>query len=302
MSTAKGKLGIVGASGFIGSELAGQAAEARWEVVGFSRSRRDPGGGVAEWRKWGDQPDLSGLDALVNLAGESIDRRWTDANKRRFRESRVGVTETIVAALARLESRPAVLLNGSAVGIYGDRGEQVLDESAPSGDGYLAGLCDDWERAADPASELGLRVLKWRTGVVLGEGGAAWGKLKTIFSLGAGGRLGSGEQWMPWIHVEDLVGGMLWLLDSDHCGPVNATAPEPERNADFTRKLAEAIHRPAFMHAPAWALKLGLGGFADALLSSQRAVPKVLLDLGYPFRHATLEESLEDLLGTDDSH
>ena len=296
MSVVKGRMGIVGASGFIGGELVRQASEAGWEVVGYSRRARDPGDGVAEWREWSQEPCVSGLDVIVNLAGEGIDKRWTEANKRLFRESRVGVVESIVGALRQAEARPGVFLNGTAVGIYGDRGDEELDEGASVGSGYLSELCEDWEKAADPAGELGVRVLKWRTGVVLGRGGAAWSKMRMAFSLGAGGRLGGGDQWMPWIHVEDLVGGMLHVLGADYAGPVNATAPAPERNADFTRKLAKALHRPAFMHAPAWALKLGLGGFADALLASQRAMPKVLLKQGYRFRFPTLERAFGELV------
>lgn len=296
MSDDKGRMGIVGASGFIGGELVRQASEAGWEVVGFSRSKRDPGGGVAEWREWSEEPCVSGLDAIVNLAGEGIDKRWTEANKRKFRESRVGVVETIVDALKRADERPKVFLNGTAVGIYGDRGDEVLEEDAGAGEGFLAGLCEDWERAADPAAGMGVRVVSWRTGVVLGRGGAAWDKMSKAFSLGVGGRLGKGDQWMPWIHVEDLVGGMLHVLGTNYGGPVNAVAPEPERNTDFTRKLGRALHRPAFMHAPAWALKLALGGFADALLASQRVEPKVMLQENYRFRYPSLESALDELV------
>jgi uncharacterized protein (TIGR01777 family) len=295
MTVGKRKMGIVGASGFIGGELARQASEAGWEVVGYSRSKRDPDAVVAEWREWSGEPCVSGLDVIVNLAGEGIDKRWTESNKRSFRESRVGVVETIVGAVQRAEQRPKVFLNGTAVGFYGDRGDELLDEGSSPGDGYLAELCKDWEKAADSVGLLGVRVLTWRTGVVLGQGGAAWRKMRLAFSCGLGGRLGGGSQWMPWIHVEDLVAGMLHMLDTDYAGPVNATAPEPERNADFTRQLAKALHRPAFMHAPAWALKLGLGGFAGALLASQRAVPKVLLQEGYRFRYPTLELALDEL-------
>ena len=163
-------MGIVGASGFIGGELVRQASEAGWEVVGYSRSERKPGDGVSEWREWGDEPCVCGLDVIVNLAGEGIDKRWTEERKKQFRESRVGVVETIVGALRRAERRPLVFLNGTAVGIYGDGGDEVIEEGAPVGDGYLAELCRDWEKAADPAADLDVRVLQWRTGVVLGEG------------------------------------------------------------------------------------------------------------------------------------
>jgi len=289
-------IGILGASGFIGEELARQAAAVGWRVVGFSRRERAAGGPIAEWRRWGEAPELGGLEVVVNLAGEPIDRRWTERRRRAMRESRVGVTERLVAALARLEERPRVLINGSAVGIYGDRGDARLEESAAAGEGFLAELCRDWERAALAAREFGLRVLPWRTGIVLGDGGAAWEKMRRAFAWGVGGRFGSGEQWMPWIHVEDLAGGMLHAIEGRLDGPVNGAAPEPERNRDFTRKLAAALNRPAVLHAPEWALRLGLGGFAGALLASQRVEPAALLGAGFRFRHATLDSALAALL------
>ena len=296
MSAAKGRMGIIGASGFIGSELVRQARAAGWEVVGYSRSARDPGDGVSEWRDWNAEPCVSGLDVIVNLAGEGIDKRWTEARKQKFRESRVGVVETIVSAIERAQSPPSTFLNGTAVGIYGDRGDEELDESAAFGSDYLAELCRDWEKAAEPAVARGVRVIQWRTGVVLGRGGAAWSKMRTAFSLGMGGRLGDGRQWMPWIHVEDLVAGMLHMLSTDYAGAVNAAAPEAERNADLTRKMAKALSPPASMHAPAWALKIALGGFASALLASQRVLPKALLTHGFRFRFPTLESALDDLV------
>ena len=298
MAAVKGSLGVVGASGFIGMELARQASRVGWRVVGFSRRPQPAGDPVAEWRRWDDAPDLSGLKVVANLAGKPVDCRWTESNQRAMRDSRIGVTEAIVGAIrARAAGeRPAVLLNGSAVGIYGDRGDERLSDSATAGSGFLAGLCRDWEAAADPAAELGVRVLKWRTGVVLGEGGAAWTKMRRAFALGLGGRFGDGRQWLPWIHVGDLVAGMLHALDSRLSGPVNGTAPEPERNAEFTRRLAAALHRPAVLHAPGWALRLGLGGFASALLGSQRAIPTALLADGFRFRYPTFEAALADLV------
>jgi uncharacterized protein (TIGR01777 family) len=289
-----GRMGIVGASGFLGGELARQASAAGWVVAGFSRSVREPDGVISEWREWSGSPDVSGLDAVVNLAGDPINKRWTESNKRKFRESRVGVTETVVSAIRGAEEKPKVLLNGSAVGIYGDRGDEVLDEGAGPGAGYLADLCIDWEAAAEDLT--GVRVVRWRTGVVLGKGGMAWDQLRLVFSLGLGGRLGNGRQWMPWVHVEDLAGGMLHAIGAGLSGPVNGSAPEPERNAEFTRKVAAALHRPAFMHAPGWALKLVLDGFGGALLQSQRAMPAALLSSGFRFRFPSLESALDDLL------
>jgi len=292
-------LGIVGASGFIGRELARQAAAAGWRVCGFSRGARTAGGNIAEWRDWSAEPDFRGLAALVNLAGEAVNQRWTAERRRLFHESRIGVTERIAAGLARLPAaeRPRVLVNASAVGIYGDRGDTLLEDDAPPADGYLADLCRDWEAAADRVGALGPRVLKWRIGIVLGREGEAFKQLLIPFRLGLGGRLGSGRQWMPWIHVEDLAASMLYGIGHGTLsGPVNGSAPEPERNADFTRKLARALRRPALVPAPGFALRLLLGEFAGVLLASQRAVPRALLEGGFRFRYPTLEAALEDLL------
>jgi uncharacterized protein (TIGR01777 family) len=297
----EGSLGILGASGFVGRELARQATAAGWKVCGFSRQARGPGDGIPAWREWSDHPDFRGLTALVNLAGEPINRRWTAANKRLFHDSRIGVTETLHRGLEKLpaDERPRVLVNASAVGIYGDRGDEILEDTAAAGSGYLADLCRDWEAAADHVAALGLRVMKWRIGVVLGRGGAAFKQMVQPFRLGLGGRLGPGTQWMPWIHVEDLAASMLHGIGhASLVGPVNGSAPEPERNADFTRKLAKALKRPAFMTVPPFALKLALGDFSSAALSSLRAVPRVLLESGYRFRYPTLEMALEELVGT----
>jgi uncharacterized protein len=294
-----GNLGIVGASGFIGRELARQATAAGWKVCGFSRRARGPAEGIPSWRPWAEVPDFRGLDALVNLAGEPVNRRWTAERRRLFHASRVGVTERIAAGLEILHAaeRPRLLVNASAVGIYGDRGDEVLDEESAPGGGYLADLCRDWEKAADTVAGLGLRVMKWRIGVVLGREGEAFRQMMIPFRLGVGGRLGSGRQWMPWIHVEDLAGSMLHGIGhSTLSGPVNGTAPEPERNAGFTRKLGKAVHRPAIIPAPPFALKLLLGEFAGVVLASQRAVPRALLESGFKFRYPTLERALGDLI------
>lgn len=294
-----GNLGIVGASGFIGRELARQATAAGWRVCGFSRKARGPAEGIPSWRPWGEVPDFRGLDALVNLAGEPVNRRWTAERRKLFHDSRIGVTERIAAGLEILHAaeRPRVLVNASAVGIYGDRGDEVLEEGSAAGGGYLADLCRDWEKAADAVAGLGLRVMKWRIGVVLGREGEAFRQMMIPFRLGVGGRLGSGRQWMPWIHVGDLAGSMLHGIGhATLSGPVNGTAPEPERNAEFTRKLGKAVHRPAIIPAPPFALKLLLGEFAGVILASQRAVPRALLESGFKFRYPTLEAALGDLI------
>lgn len=289
------RMGIVGASGFAGRELCRQARAAGWRIVGFSRG----GGGGGEWRRWSPEPDLSGLDAVVNLAGHPIDRRWTTGNKRLFRESRVGVTRILAGALGKMAAagRPAVLVNGSAVGIYGDRGDEILEESSAPGEGYLAELCREWESAAGEVAALGVRVVMVRTAMVLGREGPAFRKMRRLFRLGLGGRLGSGRQWMPWIHVEDLAGAILHAAGhASLAGPLNGSAPEPVRNAEFTRGLAGALRRPAFLHVPPFALRAAIGGFASVALSSQRVVPRALLESGFRFRFPELGGALRDLV------
>lgn len=288
---------IYGASGFIGSGLAGMLAAEGYEVVGVSRKGEGDVEGVSAWVK-PDAVNLRGCAAVVNLAGAPINQRWTEERKKEFHASRVGVTEDIVAKIAALPQadRPELLLNGSAVGYYGDGGDAVLTEDAPPGEGYLAELCDAWEKAAHGAETLGVRLVLLRTGVVLGKGGQAFEKLMTVFKLGIGGRLGSGKQWMPWIHVDDLRAAMVFCLrERGISGAVNGTAPDPETNAALTRKLAKAVGRWEFLPVPGFALKIALGGFGGFLLASQRAVPAKLTEAGFRFRYATLDEALRDL-------
>lgn len=292
------RVGIIGASGYVGSRLARALVARGDEVVGFSRSSRLGTAVVREWRSL-DGMDLSHLDAVVNLAGESIDQRWTGRRKEEFRKSRVGVTEELVAAMRRRApgSRPAVLVNASAVGFYGDRGDEELEEGAEPGEGFLADLCRDWEAALEPLDGTGVRVVRMRIGIVLGEGGMAFEKLRKVLKTGLGGRLGNGRQWMPWIHVADLTGAIVHALEhASMAGPVNAVAPEPLRNEDFTRKFAKALRRPAILPVPGLALRLALGEFAGALLASTRALPAALLADGFEFRYPTLEAALRDLL------
>jgi uncharacterized protein (TIGR01777 family) len=288
---------IYGASGFIGGGLAGMLAAEGYEVIGVSRKGDGDVKGVTDWVK-PDAVDLRGCAAVINLAGTPIDQRWTEARKKEFHASRVGVTQDIVARIVALPpaERPELLLNGSAVGYYGDRGDTVLPENATMGEGYLAELCDDWEKAALPVEALGVRLILLRTGVVLGKGGQAFEKLMTVFKLGIGGRLGNGNQWMPWIHVDDLRAAMIFCLrEQAISGAVNGSAPEPETNAALTRKLAKAVGRWEFLPVPGFALKLLLGGFGGFLLTSQRAVPAKLTDAGFRFSHPTLDEALRDL-------
>ncbi|MEO5913890.1 MAG: TIGR01777 family oxidoreductase [Luteolibacter sp.] len=294
------RVAIVGVTGFVGHGLPTLFAEKGIAVTGVSRSAN---GSLPEVDRWQtpDALDFSGHDAVINLAGEPIDRRWTEKSKRLFHESRVGVTNRVVAALAKLpeHDRPKVLVNASAIGIYGDRGEEILNETACPGSDYLAALCSDWEDAAHDAGSLGVRVVCLRIGVVLGKNGAAFEKLRTIFKLGIGGRLGSGLQWMPWIHVDDLRAAIVHTVLSDSlAGPVNGTAPYPERNRDLTRKFAAALHRPAIFPVPGFVLRLVLGEFSTALLASHRVLPTALDADGFQFRYPTLETALADLVRT----
>jgi uncharacterized protein len=288
---------IFGVSGFIGSGLAGILEREGYEVIGVSRKGEGNVEGVSSWVK-PEAVDLRGCTAVINLAGAPIDQRWTEERKKEFHASRVGVTEEIVAKIAALPvaERPEVLLNGSAVGFYGDAGDAVLNEHAPMGEGYLAELCEAWEKAARGAESLGVRTIFFRIGVVLGNGGMAFEKLMTVFKLGIGGRLGNGKQWMPWIHVDDLRAAMVFCLKEQHLsGVVNGTAPEPETNAELTRKLAKAVGRWVFFPVPGFALKLVLGGFGAFLLASQRTLPAKLIEAGFRFRYPTLDAALSNL-------
>lgn len=289
---------IVGVTGFVGCGLPALLAEKGVATTGISRAGQGSIPGVNRWQST-SALDFSGHQAVINLAGEPINQRWNARTRRLFHESRVGLTSRVVKAIGMLpeDARPKVLVNASAVGIYGDRGDEILTDNSRKGGGYLADLCDDWEDAAKDATALGVRVVCLRIGIVLGKNGPAFEKLRTVFRLGIGGRLGSGQQWMPWIHLADLQAAIVHAVLSDTLtGPLNATAPHPERNADFTRKLATALHRPAIFPAPAFALKLALGEFSTALLAGQRALPRALEADGFRFQFPTLEAALTDLV------
>jgi hypothetical protein len=243
-----------------------------------------------------DAGGLEGVGAVVHLAGEGIgNKRWNEVQKAKIRGSRVQGTTLLAETLAKLAQPPKVLLSGSAVGFYGDRGDEVLTESSRPGGGFLAELCVAWEAAAAPAKEAGIRVGHLRTGIVLSGRGGALPKMLTPFKLGVGGKLGSGAQWMSWIALEDEVGAMVHLLgDESPAGPVNLTAPNPVPNAEFTKSLGKALGRPTVLPAPRFGLKAILGGemAEELLLFSQRALPTRLLDSGYTFKHPELREAL----------
>ena len=241
------------------------------------------------------------IETVVNLMGESLaDGRWNDRKKESIRRSRVDATENLVASLLKCDEVPATMMSASAIGFYGEQKEKVCTESTPPGDDFLATLCVDWEAAASPAVDAGVRVVNIRTGIVLGRGGGAVAKLLTPFRLGLGGRLGSGQQWMSWIHLNDAVAAIRFLIDDSTVnGPCNLVAPTPLQNSEFTRTLAAALRRPAFIPVPATVLQLVLGEFAEYLLASQKVVPSVLLDKGFEYRFPNIEQAWQEIVAND---
>lgn len=292
---------IAGGSGFIGRALIARLEREGHKVLALSRHPAvHPELNALEWDParpglWA--ATLDGADALVNLAGESIaERRWSEARKLRILKSRVDATRALVDACARCAKPPRVLLNASAVGVYGDVPEGEVDETRPPGKGFLADVCACWEEAALRGKSCGMRVVLLRTGAVLGLGGGALQRMLLPFRLGLGGRLGSGRQWLPWIHLDDEVSALLHLLTAGEGGPYNLCAPEPVRNEEFSRALARALRRPCIARAPASLLRLGLGELSSVLLEGQRAVPRRLLASGFRFRHPRVDEALQELL------
>lgn len=242
--------------------------------------------------------DASGLDVLVHLSGESILGLWTEAKKKRIRDSRIDLTQRLIKCLAGANPRPHSLLCASATGIYGDRGDELLDEASPLGDDFLATVCKDWEASAKRAAQLGLRVVNLRTGIVLANEGGAFKLMRTAFGLGLGGRFGNGKQWMSWIHVLDEARLILWAAErEDFQGQINLVSPQPLTNADFTKALARAVHRPAFVHVPKFALRFALQEASTMLLGSQRVEPNLALAHGFQFDCPTIESALDSLLG-----
>lgn len=269
--------------------------EVRWEpgLSGAStQSTQDNALGMYQIdRLAGQLEELGGIGAAVHLSGANVStRRWTAQYKREMTESRVTTTRILAETLAKMKTPPVVLVSASAVGFYGNRGDEVLDEDSAKGEGFFPELCVAWEDAARPAQAAGVRVVHPRFGVVLGPDGGALARMAPMFRLSLGGKLGSGRQWMSWIGEADAVSAVLFALENTGlAGAVNAVSPDPVTNADFTRELAKAVHRPAFVAAPAFALRLAFGEMADeALLASTRVLPKRLLEAGFAFQHPTL--------------
>jgi uncharacterized protein (TIGR01777 family) len=296
------KIGITGATGLIGNALGERAAVAGHEMVAYTRRPDDVDLPWAlEKRRLNADADLpldaSGLDCLVHLAGESILGLWTPAKMTRIRESRVDLTLKIARCLAEASPRPSVLLSGSAVGFYGDCGDRLVDEGTPAGADFLARVCADWEAAAQRVEQLGVRVVHLRTGLVLAREGGSFPLMKTAFMWGLGGRLGSGQQFMPWVHLQDEVRLILHAATRrDISGAMNLTAPGGVTNAAFTRALAAALNRLAILPAPAFMLRLLLRGMAGVLLGGQRARPRIAEETGFEFDFPELGGALADLL------
>lgn len=294
------KIAVTGASGLIGSALVPHLRArgdhvlrlVRRQAVAPDEVRWDPIAGTV------DVEALAGIDAVVHLAGAGVgDRRWTDAYKQTILDSRVNGTHTIVKAMTALDPRPHTLVAGSAIGWYGDTGDQAVDESAPAGSGFLADVVRAWEAAADPAIQAGIRVTHARTGLVVSSQGGAWQRLFPIFKAGLGGKLGSGQQYWSWISLRDEVAALAYLLDnSELSGPVNLTGPDPVTNAAVTQVMGRVLHRPTVFAVPAFALKTVLGEFSTEVLGSARVVPAVLADADFTWQDPTVESAIRAAL------
>jgi len=300
------KILVTGASGFIGSALCDALLARGDTVAGLSRDPQRARGTNPSvvWHAW--EPTLErpaaaafeNVDGVINLEGEKINQRWTDEAKRRIMESRLKGTRNLIAAIAGLEHKPRVLVNQSAIGFYGDRGDAIVDESAEPGEGYDAEVVREWEAAAREAEGADVRLVIVRTGHVLDPRGGLLGELLTPFKLGVGGPIAGGRQYMSWIHIDDEVGVLLWALDNEKVsGAVNATAPHPVTNRELSQSLGRALRRPASVPVPGFVLDLKFGPeFGKVLRGGQRVVPRRALDLGYEFRYSDINSALQNLL------
>ncbi len=288
------KVAVTGASGLIGSALVPSLRASGHEVLRLVRrpARQadevswDPTAGTVDLQR------LAGTDAVVHLAGAGVaDKRWSEAYKQTILRSRVDGTRTIVRAMTALDPMPSVLLSGSAVGYYGDRGEEVLLETSARGEGFLADVVVAWEAEAEPAATAGIRVATLRTGIVMAKGGGAFGRLLPIIRAGVGGQIGNGQMWWPWITLVDEVRAIEHLLESDVSGPVNLGAPNPARNADLVHAVGRAVRRPTVVPVPTFALRIVLGEVSSDITGSQRMVPTVLAQSGFDFAHDDVESA-----------
>jgi uncharacterized protein (TIGR01777 family) len=294
------KIVVSGASGLIGTQLVAKLSSSGHEVVRLVR--RSPKSGEIQWNpKSGtlDAAALEGVDAVIHLSGAGIgDKRWSAGYRKEILDSRTATTALLATTMASLSRKPSVFLSGSAIGIYGARNDEQLTEVSTHGTGFLAEVCEQWEAAAKPAVDAGIRTVYLRTGIVLSPKGGALKKLLPLFKLGVGGKFGNGKQWQSWISIDDEIGAIEHLLTANVSGAVNLTAPNPVTNAEFTKVLASVLKRPAIVPVPTFAPKIVLGGeLADALLfTGQRVIPAALNASGYMFKHTTLESAFRSLL------
>jgi hypothetical protein len=298
------KLLIAGGTGFIGSALCDKLTEQRHSLTLLTRSPSlQSGSPNKKWITWNPQSPgpweqaVEGADGVINLAGEPIAaKRWTAAQKERIRSSRINATRVLVSAIAKAKQKPKFLLNASAVGYYGPHGDKTLTEENGPGNDFLSRVCIDWEEEAKKAGGHGLRVIRLRTGIVLGKGGGALAKMIPPFKFFAGGPLGTGKQWMSWVHMDDEIGLILFLLENANAhGAFNATAPNPVTMSEFCKTLGRVLHRPSWAPVPAFALRALLGELGDVLLTGQRVLPAAAQKLGYAFKYPNLFNALQSL-------
>lgn len=295
------KIALTGATGFLGKRVVARLLGRGHQIHALGR-KRPSDSRVAHF--WWDaieaepvDASLEGVDAVIHLAGEPVAQRWTAETKRRIQRSRTTGTRHLVSAIGKLKEPPRVLVSSSATGYYGDRGDEELTERSPPGRGFLPDVCVEWEREAIRARDFGVRVSTIRTGIVLGPDGGALDQMLPPFRAGFGGKLGTGQQWMSWIHVDDLTGLLIHALEHGD-GPLNGVAPQPIRNVDFTMVLASVLHRPAILPAPKIALKLLFGEMADVVVTSQRVFPEAAFRSGFSYHHTDLRKALQQILET----
>lgn len=294
---------FTGASGFIGKRLIDRFIANGDEIVAISRGARASGKGInwitGDTQRSGEwQQSVDGCNLVINLAGEPIvGKRWSEAQKRLIRDSRIKTTENIVDAIRQARRRPTTLISASAIGIYAKNEERALDESDPPANDFLGQMCQQWEAAASAVESLGVRLVLPRIGIVLGKEGGALAKMLPPFKLGLGGPVGSGRQWFSWIHIEDMVALIFYAIKHDEMkGPINAVAPHPVRMGEFTKALGRALHRPAFFPVPAFVLKIALGESSQLLLDGQKVVPAVAERLGFNFLFPQVDVALNNLV------
>lgn len=291
-------IGITGASGFLGRHIVQEALARGHRVTPFSRRAGEPIPDCEAVRSFGPDIDLSGIEGIVHLAGESILGLWTKEKRNKILRSRIEGTRWIVDAIARERNRPSILVSASGAGIYGDRGEETLTEaSSASSTGFLAEVATAWEAEGSKAEASGVRYVPIRIALVLGKGGGAIPLMKTVFQAGLGGKLGSGKQWMPWIHIEDISALFLHALETESVrGPMNGTSPTPTRNEEFTKVMGELLKRLTFFAVPEFALKMLPGNEASLLLDSEQVIPEKALQTGFRFHYPDLRTALTDVL------